>query len=360
MLSKYLRKKWQLILSWFVVGIPVGLSAVETITYPGSIYTHLGIHLYWLIPFWLMMTIIICLILKRIIWPEILNQLITYSFIIVTLLLLIATLTENYLYPNYFFANVGINPLGLFYVSGLLLAFGAIASIMRFKISTLCKKLITIGAPIAILIWAYYFQSINYAYFRWLVQEDGLVEIIQVILLLFASYFSLRLFKLNLHKKKIIALIMGLAFIGFFFIAGEEISWGQRIFNWSTPDHYAVTNIQGETNIHNNQSMFGLSMRIYIIIGLYGSFAWITIPLLKKHVSKSWIKYFVPESILMPYFLPSLAYNYYRVFVVGVSLDKWEEITELLLYLAITLHLGKLYRYVRGDRKESLSFLKKS
>ena len=37
----------------------------------------------------------------------------------------------------------------------------------------------------------------------------------------------------------------------FFFGGGEEISWGQRIFGWSTPQTFEQANIQRETNIHN-------------------------------------------------------------------------------------------------------------
>jgi len=37
----------------------------------------------------------------------------------------------------------------------------------------------------------------------------------------------------------------------FFFIAGEEISWGQRIFGWETPPWVEAHNIQDETTIHN-------------------------------------------------------------------------------------------------------------
>lgn len=41
--------------------------------------------------------------------------------------------------------------------------------------------------------------------------------------------------------------------IGIFFIvcAGEEISWGQRVFGWETPQSFADANEQGETNLHN-------------------------------------------------------------------------------------------------------------
>ena len=37
----------------------------------------------------------------------------------------------------------------------------------------------------------------------------------------------------------------------FFFGGGEEISWGQRIFGWQTPETFEKANIQRETNIHN-------------------------------------------------------------------------------------------------------------
>lgn len=45
-------------------------------------------------------------------------------------------------------------------------------------------------------------------------------------------------------------LFLGLAFL-FFFGAGEEISWGQRILGFQTPDTLTQVNRQEEFNIHN-------------------------------------------------------------------------------------------------------------
>ena len=42
-----------------------------------------------------------------------------------------------------------------------------------------------------------------------------------------------------------------LATAAFLFAAGEEISWGQRLFGWATPEFLRDLNDQGETNIHN-------------------------------------------------------------------------------------------------------------
>jgi len=40
-----------------------------------------------------------------------------------------------------------------------------------------------------------------------------------------------------------------------FVCMGEEISWGQRIFDITTPDGLREINLQGETNIHNIEFM---------------------------------------------------------------------------------------------------------
>lgn len=41
------------------------------------------------------------------------------------------------------------------------------------------------------------------------------------------------------------------ACVSFFFAAGEEISWGQRIFNIASSDYFLEKNLQQEINLHN-------------------------------------------------------------------------------------------------------------
>jgi hydrogenase/urease accessory protein HupE len=47
------------------------------------------------------------------------------------------------------------------------------------------------------------------------------------------------------------AALTGVYALLFLFAAGEEISWGQRIFGWNSNDFFATHNAQGETNLHN-------------------------------------------------------------------------------------------------------------
>ena len=49
---------------------------------------------------------------------------------------------------------------------------------------------------------------------------------------------------------------MILFLIGCTYYAGEEISWGQHFFGWSTPDEWSSVNDQQETNLHNTSALF--------------------------------------------------------------------------------------------------------
>ena len=65
-------------------------------------------------------------------------------------------------------------------------------------------------------------------------------------------------------------LLLGLLF---FFGAGEEISWGQRLFDLESPDFFQEHNVKGETNLHNlviggvkiNKVLFSFVLGICIV-----------------------------------------------------------------------------------------------
>ena len=59
--------------------------------------------------------------------------------------------------------------------------------------------------------------------------------------------------------RRCVYVLGGMAMV---FVAGEEISWGQRIFGFATPDFLMLMNQQKEFNVHNiNNQMFS---RIYL------------------------------------------------------------------------------------------------
>lgn len=87
---------------------------------------------------------------------------------------------------------------------------------------------------------------------RALSKEDGVVEWIGALGFLAASIMFFCSWKMN---KSIFLLLLGILFLVAF---GEEISWGQRIFDIKTPEVLKAVNVQGEINIHNLKIFHGI------------------------------------------------------------------------------------------------------
>lgn len=85
--------------------------------------------------------------------------------------------------------------------------------------------------------------------------EDGPLETLTAILFIVSSFliFSAAVFHRRQsadHRKVVAVFLVGIAIV-FLFFGLEEISWGQRLFGWSTPAILERINDQGELNVHN-------------------------------------------------------------------------------------------------------------
>ncbi|WP_127716495.1 hypothetical protein [Halobacteriovorax sp. HLS] len=121
------------------------------------------------------------------------------------------------------------------------------------------------------------------------VKEDGIVEWLTVIGLLvgaIACFYRAKILKPFRAPLFIVCTIfLGLIFL---FGVGEEISWGQRIFNIQSSEFFLKNNSQGETNLHNlvigetriNKLVFGTILGI--LVGTY----FLILPVLYRKVSK--------------------------------------------------------------------------
>ncbi len=120
--------------------------------------------------------------------------------------------------------------------------------------------------------------------------EDGFVENLTALALLSIALLSGYRLMQQWNRRRW-PWLLGTAFFTllFFFGAGEEISWGQRIFGWESGEYFIERNAQGETNIHNlvvgetklNKLIFsqllGLVMIIYLLVTpfLYRRITWV-------------------------------------------------------------------------------------
>jgi hypothetical protein len=107
-----------------------------------------------------------------------------------------------------------------------------------------------IPIAVALLMLASYFVDPRIV--TWLGREDRVFEWASFVLFAAGGILALvnatRLFRSGRRWYGLIYIGAGLLFL---FVAGEEISWGQRVFGWQTPQEIAEINRQGETNLHN-------------------------------------------------------------------------------------------------------------
>ena len=142
----------------------------------------------------------------------------------------------------------------------------------RFSI---VEKLI-LALVLIILIIGYILFYTNVAQFESYVQEDGIVEWLTVLGLVLGCIVCIRRFFVLRKNRSAWFLIvtLGLALM-LFFAAGEEISWGQRIFHIKSSEFFKERNSQGETNLHNlvvdgvklNKLIFSIGLTI--AMGIY-------------------------------------------------------------------------------------------
>jgi hypothetical protein len=161
-------------------------------------------------------------------------------------------------------------------------------------------------------------------------------------------------------RRNVFLLLLALLF---FFGAGEEISWGQRIFGIETPDAIDQINVQGEMNIHNlsifdrtedGMDKTGLSL-LFTIERLFSLF-WLTycflVPLLSQFSAAVasflerinlpmvplWLGIYFPLNYLISRLIETLLINNGIRFAWQVSEVKEFIFSALFLVLAIVLN----------------------
>ncbi|MFQ6113382.1 MAG: hypothetical protein ACE5NG_04735 [bacterium] len=141
--------------------------------------------------------------------------------------------------------------------------------------------------------------------YKWFTGEDRIAETLQVLFYAIAFVFCIMNTRhlLNSGQKRIALLYLFVAF-GLFFMVGEELNWGQRIFGWSTPESFALIHKQKETNLHNIYGVGTTFKWIQMLAGAYGTI----LPLVVLRSTsleryRQTISMLVPHYTLIPYFI---------------------------------------------------------
>jgi hypothetical protein len=107
--------------------------------------------------------------------------------------------------------------------------------------------------PLAFLAMALVTANLWPAFYeRWIDGEHGVMESLQALHTFIGLLVALSAIPLaRARRRPWLVAYLALAALACFYVTGEEISWGQHFFGWSTPEDWAEINDQGETNLHN-------------------------------------------------------------------------------------------------------------
>lgn len=216
-----------------------------------------------------------------------------------------------------------------------------------------------------IIIFLEYRNQTGYNTIIW--NENGLIEFLQVILLFISIIFIIKYIK-NIHsssalKFKIVIYIYLLGILYYFF---EEISWGQHIFGWGTPEFFSKINSQNETNVHNTSSIFNELPRNLLLIWTSLSFIFVKLIFFKnrlighfifpslelKFISFLILFFFIPDFLIDKLDLApghpasnsrEIALNYLFE-IISFNFIRLSELQELLFDVYITCHSYFLFK----------------
>jgi hypothetical protein len=117
----------------------------------------------------------------------------------------------------------------------------------------------SIGLPVGSMLLFLAMAIINPAFYRYHIRkhETGWQEQATVVCLAPAVVMGVAIWR---RRRGLPARWLGawslLLAAGALYYAGEECSWGQNYFGWSTPDSWSKINDQQETNLHNTSGLF--------------------------------------------------------------------------------------------------------
>jgi len=192
-----------------------------------------------------------------------------------------------------------------------------------------------------------------YFYFEILTPEDGVVEYLTSIFAFAAGFLTIKLALTSMKHPAAAASYIKCLFlfaVGCIFFAGEEISWGQRLFGIETESvspWLAETNRQGELNLHNLKVVSHVRLLADLFCLIWGA----VIPLYyrSKPFPYTWLRPFIVPRWLVSGFLTTILITWPQKFselffgkmfwVDAFRLGEFKEFCFAIVCLLFAVHL---------------------
>ncbi len=207
---------------------------------------------------------------------------------------------------------------------------------MKFKIHIMELPSVALHTLVcgAIYLGILFFQFTFPVAYNYFTSEDRWIECATFVFYFIAGLLILRMITITpaVRRPGYVLLCLGL-----FFVAMEEISWGQRFFNLHTPQILAQNNLQAELTLHN-ASFFPAEKLLFYVIIIWAVFLPVILHRLKAL-----------DALLKSIGIPLVPFEIQSYFVLGFLFKnvalviRSEEIGECLIGLGFLLFSIDIY-----------------
>lgn len=142
------------------------------------------------------------------------------------------------------------------------------------------------------------------------------------------------------------------------YFAGEEVSWGQHLFDWETPESYKAINRQQEMNLHNTTSWLNEKPRalveLWIMIAGFGLPLWRLAT--SARLDPARLGYWLwPTVVAAPSAALFLLFRVHKwvADATGARVTNWlseSEVREYYIALFLSLYLLSIWKRLRAPR----------
>lgn len=189
--------------------------------------------------------------------------------------------------------------------------------------------------------------AISQDVYKVLIAEDGPFEWAQVVLFLTAAALATVLARGHASRgRRPVAAMFLLGVVALVVIAGEEISWGQRLLGIETPEVLVELNRQEELTLHNIHAVEDLFRLAVLTIGLFGAIAPFVLRRPRWRVrAPHLVAAFVPHPVFAPAFAAIAGWRIYRSLLPApagyeFAVGEFAEVMELILGITVVLVLA--------------------
>ena len=231
------------------------------------------------------------------------------------------------------------------------------------------ERRFVVWAPIGVALAIAGLYVVSRKAYLFVLMDYSVVEDLQFLLyaaaMVLSAVLARRLWRTG--DQRLLGALYGVATVGLFFVAGEEVSWGAEVWEriipwWPEEEELRQVNAQGEITIHNLHGLGRVFTWFLFVLALYGVVSPLLRAALGRRATRPWVDYVSFPAATVPALLIAVAFFVALLFFTGSHNDvqrgspeqaflRYQEVAELNIAFSILVFVRLLLRTTAGPSR---------